>query len=480
MCYKTFSSIAVCFKSVVVRYSDKGKTMNKLLFVKFLCVLVLCAIGSTNKAMDIFQASQVGNCARVGELLDQGVNPNVRNVNGYTPLFIAASNGHYAIVEKLLHVQGINPNIPGLGGRTPLQIAIEREQVAIADALIKSGLVDINVADDQRCTALHYAAARGLTHIVLLLIEHKVFVNASNSKGNTPLHLAAAQSRSDVVHILIDTEGVDVNIADVDGYTPLHKTICMGNLDTINMLLNDTRTQVNTIARGNLTPLLSAVSRGLYGVVEILIARGADVNMRNEVNGHAPLHLAVGKGYGAIASLLVHAPGIKINIMDKFGHTPLMLAAYHGRNDLVTLFLNCGADVMLRSRRGNLSLHKAISQGHIDAVTTLLDRHPALIRETGEQGASPLHEAVKCGNPVMVRFLLLRNVDVNQLDNFGRTARVLAASNNRQDLVGLIDNGEVRAQLLRMATSRLDRIGDAAPAHSIDGFLLKKLKGLLQ
>ena len=52
-----------------------------------------------------------------------------------------------------------------------------------------------------------------------------------------------------------------------------------------------------------------------------------------------------------------------------------MLAASHGRNDTVSLLLECGADVNIQDEDGSTALMCASEHGHIEIIQTLLG-HP--------------------------------------------------------------------------------------------------------
>ena len=57
----------------------------------------------------IFEAAGNGDIEEVRELLESGVNPNIRDVFGFTPILLAIDNGHVDTVELLLNA-GANLN----------------------------------------------------------------------------------------------------------------------------------------------------------------------------------------------------------------------------------------------------------------------------------------------------------------------------------------------------------------------------------
>lgn len=54
---------------------------------------------------------------------DFGAHINVQNLEGETPLFVAAMQGHYSVVAELLSMKGLHANLPNNTGMTPLCIA---------------------------------------------------------------------------------------------------------------------------------------------------------------------------------------------------------------------------------------------------------------------------------------------------------------------------------------------------------------------
>ena len=125
--------------------------------------------------------------------------------------------------------------------------------------LIAAG-TDVNTADEDGWTSLHYACRDGRTEIVSVLIGAGVDVNAKSRYGWTSLCCASYGGHAEVVKILIQA-GVNVNAADEDGETPLHDASYHGHAE----------------------------------VVKILIQAGADVHAKNE-DGKTPLSIASGNG----------------------------------------------------------------------------------------------------------------------------------------------------------------------------------------
>jgi uncharacterized protein len=121
----------------------------------------------TELGKQFIKASENGNLEIVKELIDKGVDLNVRNKKGKTPLILAAWNG-YIEISKLL---------------------IENN-------------ADLNVQDENGVTALILAAREGYTEISKSLIDNGANLNIQYEQGKTALYIAKIKDRSVIVEML--------------------------------------------------------------------------------------------------------------------------------------------------------------------------------------------------------------------------------------------------------------------------------------
>lgn len=78
---------------------------------------------------------------------------------------------------------------------------IRNGHVAIVHAFIAKG-ADVNRADRNGGTPLHWAAARGLKEIAELLLAKGARPNVKDGDGETPLDVARARNKADLIELL--------------------------------------------------------------------------------------------------------------------------------------------------------------------------------------------------------------------------------------------------------------------------------------
>ena len=117
------------------------------------------------------------------------------------------------------------------------------------------------------------------------------------------------------------------------------------------------------------SPLMMAALRGYLEVAKLLIERQADVNKP----GWTPLHYAAsGDSDQALAMIhLLLQHHAYIDAASPNGTTALMMAARYGRQDVVALLLDEGADVALKNQLGFSALDFARQAGR-DEVQELI------------------------------------------------------------------------------------------------------------
>lgn len=207
-----------------------------------------------------------------------------------------------------------------------------------------------------RRSALHAAAQRGLLEICYILIQAGAQIDAKDKDLRTPLLDAIANNHTEVAHYLVQN-GACVYHAEDDGYTGLHHAAKQGNLEIVKMLLETGQVDVNAQDSGGWTPIIWAAEHKHVEVIKALLNRGADVTI-NDKELNVCLHWAAYAGNVDIAELVLNA-GCSLISVNVHGDTPLHIAAREGYLECVTLFLSRGADIDIMNREGDTPLSLA-------------------------------------------------------------------------------------------------------------------------
>ena len=151
-------------------------------------------------------------------------------------------------------------------------------------ALLQRG-GDVNAAQGDGMTALHWAARDGNDELARVLIYAGANLAAATRLGGyTPLHMAAGSDHAVVVELLLAAGGSPQAKTTSGGATPLHLAAGSGNGTAVEALLRH-GAQVNALEeRWGQTPLMFATSRGRLDVAKRLIAAGADMTIATRID----------------------------------------------------------------------------------------------------------------------------------------------------------------------------------------------------
>ena len=275
--------------------------------------------------------------------------------------------------------------------RPPLIDAVKHgDHVALRSLLQKKA--DVNAAEPDGSTALHWAAYQSDGEAADLLLRAGAKPNAATDLGVTPLWLASQNGDSGMVARLLRA-GSDPNVALLAGETALMVAARSGYPQIVEQLLAK-GAQLDARASRGQTALMWAVSQKHPEVVKVLLAHHPDLQVRSEVwnevmavppHGYLPYNKAIPHGgetalmfaarVGDLesAKLLVSA-GANVNDADAWGVSATTLAAHSGFADLVEFLLEHGADPNA-APNGFTALDEAIMRRDEPMVAALLEHH---------------------------------------------------------------------------------------------------------
>jgi len=273
-------------------------------------------------------------------------------------------------------------------------------------------------------TTLLMAAKKGDFSTLESLIQDKYAnINEAQADGTTALHWVVYKNDREMVDILVNA-GANVNVADDYGVSPLHLACTNQNAMIVKSLL-DAGANPNVAKWTGETPLMTCASTGTTEAVKDLLARGADVNAKETMHEQTALMWAAAEKRPAIVKMLIDA-GANVQARSKIipepepylieteatmgknfvrttrfreftgGFTALLFAAQQGDIESAGHLLNAGADINDSNGEDGSALLIATASGHEDMAIYLLERG-ADPDNANPWGLAPLHYAVQKG-----------------------------------------------------------------------------------
>ncbi len=315
-------------------------------------------------------------------------------------------------------------------------------------ALLKKA-EDVNAAQGDGMTALHWAAMKGDADMAQMLIVAGANIRAiTRLNAYTPLYLAAQQGSAPVIEVLVKA-GADVKGTTANGTTPLMVAAASGEVAAVKALIDHgADVEAKDKYRGQ-TALMYAAANNRAAVIEALIAKGAErqgdehrerperadarrPRLRRQpgsarrgapgrprrrarwrgAGGRTPGGTsgaaaagapAGGQGGGRPAAPAGRPPQVagadrnyQLNELVKAqgGLTPLLFAVRQGYTESVDALLKAGAPINQVCAGDKTSpLLMAVINGHFDLAMALLDKgaDPNL---RSDNGAAPLYAAL--------------------------------------------------------------------------------------
>jgi ankyrin repeat protein/predicted nucleic-acid-binding Zn-ribbon protein len=224
---------------------------------------------------------------------------------------------------------------------------------------------DVNERDQFGETALMDATLAGNEDAARFLIENGAAVDAKDNFGETALFDAARTGSLPLIQLLL-SEGANINVESKSLETPLLAAISSNNPGAVKLLL-DAGARVSTIKEEK--PLLRAATMGNPEIIQLLIDRKCDVN-KLSYDSKTALMNAAGNGNNEVIKILL-ANGAEINVKDYHQRTALIYAARGGHIETVKILLKNGADKFVRDYIGYTAQEQAAGQEKLKELLSI-------------------------------------------------------------------------------------------------------------
>lgn len=354
--------------------------------------------------------------------------------------------------QKLLPPALINEQ--NTEGQTALHLAAAEGLSRWTQLLLEAGAKPQGLNHDG-FNALHLAARNGHSGLVkLILAKVPDLVDAKTSRGQTALHLAIMHQQLDSVKVLL-ASGAKVTIPDKNGLPPLLLAVMQADPELLKLVEASRPGSMNSLkvplADGSNWLHVLAAQPDQTQALKILLAQGLDPLLPMPGSDSIPAVIALKAGALANASVLLEAAGLLTTAQEADAWNALKplisqtylsdLAAQEALKRLVPRF----SQRLLELHSDGLNLLQQRILEHDQAsVRFLLSLEQARVAGWVEQrtakGQTPLMLAITLqpADPELVRILLEDGAKVKEADRDGNTALHLAVLNKQPQTVALL------------------------------------------
>ncbi|NXX76393.1 ZDH13 Palmitoyltransferase, partial [Urocolius indicus] len=165
-------------------------------------------LGGDLNSTPLHWAIRQGHLPMVMLLLKCGADPSLIDGEGFSSIHLAVLFQHMPIVAYLIS-KGQNVDTTDLNGQTPLMLAAQKALGPEPTRFLLKFNPSLNAVDNvQKNTALHWAVTSGNISAVDLLLEAGASLDVKNGKGETPLDLAYQSLNRVIVYMVKEEERV--------------------------------------------------------------------------------------------------------------------------------------------------------------------------------------------------------------------------------------------------------------------------------
>ena len=224
---------------------------------------------------------------------------------------------------------------------------------------------DTSYLEEYQFSFLHKVVL-DLNPLVLLTVVSDMSISEINQgdvNGKTALSWAAERGDSDAVQLLLQ-HGADPNKLSHSKKSALYFAARSRSYVCVDALLN-----ANADIKPYLSPLYQAVLFSGVEICELLLSKGARIDVTSR-NGSTVLEAALAKSSSQMAEYLINQNS-NIHYVDQFSTTALHYAIYYNHPKILSLLLHRAISHRTKSSVAGTALHCAGRRGNLEVIQVL-------------------------------------------------------------------------------------------------------------
>jgi ankyrin repeat protein len=257
---------------------------------------------------------------------------NRKDEMGFTPLFLASSDGEYQTCKTLIE-HGADINVRDSYGLTPFHIACCNDRRSVCMLLVEKG-ADIDTTDNIGHSPLRDVCRREFHELIDFILSTLVIKN--KRKFNEKEMLKVLDMLPDKYYKVCNHDPRGHAEHTQSCYTTIFKLCMFGKYDVLKKLIEDNSLSIHDYTRECKNGLHISAEYRQFKVCELLLENGMKLDIDAlDADWNTPLHIACISGSISICRLLVDN-GASIDIKNKNGALPLDLAILHNHRLIIS------------------------------------------------------------------------------------------------------------------------------------------------
>ncbi|HHF7368131.1 TPA: ankyrin repeat domain-containing protein [Legionella bozemanae] len=365
----------------------------------------------------LFSAVKSRNVELLNKIIEKGVDLNIPNKQGFTPLMLACRHGFDDIVQILL-ANGAKTALTDKKGNTVLHHACIEGYTNIAQQIISSNPELINLLNTEKVSPLVYAISlHEDIELTQLLLANKAEANLAS------LYLACVKGRLGAFEVLLEH---DPSILKNDSRFIL-AAVNSGNEKLVKLLL-EPKLPEHQIDYEPLPLFRIACKNGNADIARIFAERHPDILKSPEAE--MAFLIACSMGNLGVVKLFVEKLGVEyIETITNKNNNALTFAIIEGRTNVAEYLLDCCPNFNRAIKTDPKWLTYIVREGHLPLLELVANKYHVDIKMQDSEGISAIHRACEKGHIELVKWLVEKDHSVLETPlPDGRTPLFLALS----------------------------------------------------